>query len=112
MTCLKKDQQNFGDKTRQIGDVPVRSKKNPICIPGNSVITIPGCTNKIPSKVTCLVEQAEHHNLPLGIIVNRCVATTKARAMPIILINTTKQNIWLLQPLLATELYTVEYNPS
>ena len=58
--------------------------------------------------MTCLVEQAEHHNLPLSIIVNRCMATTKARAMPIILINTTKQNIWLCQSLLATELFTVE----
>ena len=28
-----------------------------------------------------------------------------------ILINTTKQNVWLWQPLLATELYTAEYHP-
>ena len=28
-----------------------------------------------------------------------------------ILINTNKQNVWLWQPLLATELYTVEYHP-
>ena len=28
-----------------------------------------------------------------------------------ILINTTKQNVWLWQPLLAAELYTVEYHP-
>ena len=69
-----------------------------------------GADNKIPSKVTCLVEQAEHHNLPLGIMVNRCVAKIKARSMPIISINTTKQNIWLQQPLLAAELYTAEYH--
>ena len=31
--------------------------------------------------------------------------------MPIILINTSKQNIWLWQPLLAAELYTAEYHP-
>ena len=30
--------------------------------------------------------------------------------MPIILINTTKENMWLQQPLLATELYTAEYH--
>ena len=59
----------------------------------------------------CVVEHAEHHNLPLGIIVNRCVASVKARSMPLILINTTKHNIWLWQPLLAVELYTVEYHP-
>ena len=62
----KKDQQNFGHKTRQIGWVTVGSKKNPVCIPGNSVITIPGHTNKIPSKMICLVEQAEHHNPASG----------------------------------------------
>ena len=67
-----------------------------------------GHTNKIPSKVACLVEQAEHHNLPLGITVNRWVAKVKARSMPIILINTTKWNIWLWQPLLAAKLYTAE----
>ena len=70
-----------------------------------------GHTKKIPSKVTCLVEQAEHYNLPLGIIVNRCVAKVKVRSMPIILINTTKQNIWLQQPLLAIELYIMECHP-
>ena len=31
--------------------------------------------------------------------------------MPVILINTNKQNVWLQQPLLAAELYTVEYHP-
>ena len=56
------------------------------------------------------MEQAEHHNLPLGIIVNRCVAKTKVRSVPIILINTTKEKLWLWQPLLAAELYTVEYH--
>ena len=63
MTCLKKDQQNFTNENGQIGHVTLRSKKNPVCIPGNSVLTVPGHTSKIPPKVTCLVEQAEHHNL-------------------------------------------------
>ena len=31
--------------------------------------------------------------------------------MPVILINTNKQNVWLRQPLLAAELYIVEYHP-
>ena len=70
-----------------------------------------GHTTKVHPKAVCLVEQAEHHNLPQGIVVNRCVATVKSRSMPVILINTTKQNVWLWQPLLATELYTVEYHP-
>ena len=49
------------------------------------------------------MEEAEHHNLPLGIIVNRYVTKIKERSMPIILINTNKQNIWLQQPLLAAK---------
>ena len=64
-----------------------------------------GQTDKIPPKTTCLVEQAQHHNLALGIVINRCVATTKARSVPIILVNTTKQNV---QPLLATELFNAD----
>ena len=87
------------------------SRKNPICIPGNSVITVPGHTTKIHPKAVCLVEQAEHHNLPQGIVVNRCVGKVKSRSMPVILINTTKQNVWLWPPLLAAELYNAEYHP-
>ena len=112
MTCVKKkDQQNFEDVTRHIRQVTIGSKKNPICIPGNSVITVLGHTTKVHPKAVCLVEQAEHHNLPQGIVANRCVATVKSRPVPVILINTTKQNVWLWQPLLATELYTAEYHP-
>ena len=107
----KKDQQNFDDVSGHIGQVMIGSKKSPICIPGNSVITVPGHTTRVHPKAVCLVEQAEHHNLPQGIIVNRCVATVKSRSMPVILINTTKHNVWLWQPLLATELYTAEYHP-
>ena len=70
-----------------------------------------GHTTKVHPKAVCLVEQAEHHNLPQGIVVNRCVATVKSRSVPVVLINTTKQNVWLWQPLLAAELYTVEYHP-
>ena len=109
--CKKKDQQNFDDVTRHIGQVTIGSKKNPICIPGNSSITVPGHTTKVHPKAVCLVEQAEHHNLPQGIVVNRCVATVKSRSVPVILINTNKQNVWLRQPLLAAELYTAEYHP-
>ena len=107
----KKDQQNFDNVTRHIRQVMIGSRNNPICIPRNSVITVPGHTTKVHPKAVCLVEQAEHHNLPQGIVVNRCVATVKSRSMPVILINTTKQNVWLQQPLLATELYTAEYHP-
>ena len=106
-----KDQQNFDDVTGHIRQVMIGSRNNPICIPGNSVITVLGHTTRVHPEAVCLVEQAEHHNLSQGIVVNRCVATVKLRSVPVILINTTKQNVWLRQPLLAAELYTAEYHP-
>ena len=72
---------------------------------------MPGHTTKVHPKAVCLVEQAEHHNLPQGIVVIRCVATVKSRSVPVILINTNKQNVWLRQPLLATELYCAKFHP-
>ena len=67
-----------------------------------------GQTQKLPSKITCLFEQAEHHNLPLGIVINRCAATAKARSVPVIVINTSKQNVWIWQSLLAAELFSTD----
>ena len=52
----KKDQLYFKRKNGAIGQVTIGSKQNPVCIPGNSALTVPGQTNKIPSKLTCLVE--------------------------------------------------------
>ena len=80
-------------------------EKTPFVFPAIQPLTVPGKTSKIPSKLTCLVEQAQHHNLPPGIVVNRCLATTKARSVPVILVNTTRQNVWIRQPLLAMELF-------
>ena len=51
------------------------------------------------------MEQAQHNNLPPGIVINRCMATTKARNVPVILVNTNRQNVWIGQPLLAAELF-------
>ena len=93
-----------------IGQVTIGTKQQPICIPGNSTITIPGCTNKLPPRITCLVEQAEHHNLPIGIVINWCMAIPKARSIPVILINTNRYNVWVRQPLLAAELFNAECN--
>ena len=86
----------------------IGTKQQPICIPGNSTITIPEHTSKLPSRITCLVEQAEHDNLPLGIVINSCMATPKARSIPVILINTNRYNVWIRQPLLAAKLFDAE----
>ena len=108
MTCLKTGQQNFKEKKGAIGQVTFGSNKSHVCVPRNSIITVLGQTNKTPLQITCLVEQAEHHNLSLGIVINRCVATTKARSVPVILINTSKQNVWIWQPFFGTELFTMD----
>ena len=101
----KKDQLYFKRKNGAIGQVMVGSKQNPVCIPSNSALTVPGQTSRILLKLTCLVEQAQHHNLPPGIVINRCMATTKARSVPVILANTNRQNVWIWQPLLVAELF-------
>ena len=106
MTCLKKI--NFRRNNGAIGQITIGSKQNPVCVPGNSAITVLGQTSKISPRITCLVEQAQHHNLPPGIVINSCVATTKARSMPVILVSTNRQNVWIWQPLLAAELFSTD----
>ena len=41
-------------------------------------------------------------------MVNWCMAVPKARAKPVIIINTNKYNVWFRQPLLAAKIYDVE----
>ena len=101
---------HLAKKSPAMGKVTIGNRQQPICIPRHSAMTSPGCTNKLPPRTTCLVEQAEHHNLPLGVVVNWCVAIPKARAKPIIIINTNKFNVWVRLPLLAVELYDTECN--
>ena len=86
----------------------IGNSQKPICIPGNSTITILGHTNKLLPRTTCLVEYAEHHNILFGIVVTWCIAIPKARTIPIIIINTNKFNVWVRQPLLAAKLYDAE----
>ena len=59
----KKVLPSFIKKDGLIGQVTIGTKQQPICICRNSTITIPGHSNKLPPRITCLVEQVEHHNL-------------------------------------------------
>ena len=70
----------------------------------------PRVPNKLPPRTACLLEQAEHHNLPLDIVVNGYMAIPEARTIPIIIINTNRFNVWVRQPLIAAKLDDVEYN--
>ena len=85
--------------------------KEPICIHGNVMLTVPGNISKICNAQSYIVEQAAHHKSQHGLVVNSCCVMSKARRVPVILININDQNIRVRQPLLATELFEVEVEP-
>ncbi|MEE8208622.1 MAG: reverse transcriptase family protein, partial [Nitrosomonadaceae bacterium] len=94
-----------------LGTVSIGNKRQPICIPGSSSLTVEGKTNKILPNKACLVEEAENNNLPLGIVVNRTFVTTKkSRQVAVILCNTNNYNVWLRQPYFAAEVYDVDHH--
>ena len=55
-----------------VGTVKIGMDKEPICIPGNAMLTVPGYMSKIYKGWSYIVEQAVHHNLPHGLVVNSC----------------------------------------
>ena len=95
-----------------LGTVIINKNHQWICVPGNSTITLPGHTNKLKhQKEPVLVGQTRHHNLPNGMSINSCYAKPKNRIIPIISMNTSTENIWIKQPLLAAEIYQVNFHP-
>ena len=82
----------------------------PICVPGNATITVPGKISKENNKGTYMLETAAHANLLSGIVVNCSYDTPKSGRMSVILVNTNR-NIWIRQPLLAADIYEVELHP-
>ena len=104
----KKVQPSFIRKDGLIGQVTIGTKQQTICIPSNSTITIPRHTNKLPPRITCLMEQVEHHNPLFGIVIKWCVAIPKAKTIPVGIINTNRYNVWVRQPLLAAVLFDAE----
>ena len=73
-----KCQNSIDQRDRATGTVKIGGKKEPICIPSNTTLTVPGITSKLNAKWTYLFEQAEH-NLPNNLVVNSCYITPKAR---------------------------------
>ena len=67
------------------GTVTIGINKQPICVPGNSTITVPGKLSKLLKKGLYMVELAAHNNLPSGVVVNHSYATPKARQVVVIL---------------------------
>ena len=98
-------------KDEAVGTVTIGINNQPICVPGNSMITVLGKLLKLVKKGSYLVESAAHNNLPSGVVVNCSYATSKAGQVAVILINMTSRNIWIQQPLLAAEIFEVELHP-
>ena len=89
----------------------IGTNHKPICVPGNSTITVPGKLSNLVTKESYMIELAAHNNLPSGVVVNCSYVTPKAGQVAVILINTTSRNIWIHQPLLAAKIYKVELHP-
>ena len=111
----KNKAQNFTiNEDGLLGKVLVGNANQPICVPGNSALTIPGRlgkNTKVPSGTPCLIDTAAVNNLPQEIFVNCCLVHPKGRMVPVILMNQNNYNFWIWQPLLASEIYWVEHFP-
>ena len=111
---LKKAQNLTINEGGLLGKVLVGNANQPICVPGNSTLNIPGRlgkNTKVTSGTPCLIDTAAMNKLMQGISVNCCLVRPKGRAVLVILMNQNNYNIWIQQPLLAAEIYWVEHLP-
>ena len=69
-SSLKKHQNFNIDKDEPVGTMMTGSDHQPICVPGNATIMVPGKILKINNKGSYMLETAAHANLPSGIVVN------------------------------------------
>ena len=97
-----------------LGKVLVGNANKPICVPGSSALAIlgrQGKNTKVPSATPCLIDTTAINNLPQGISVNCSLVHPKGSAVPVIVRNQNNYNVWIWQPLLAAEIYWIEYLP-
>ena len=110
----KNPQNSTINKDGLLGKLLVGNVTQPICVPGNSALTILGRlgkNTKVPSGTHCLIDTAAVSNLPQGISVNHCLVQPRGKMVPVILMNQNNHNIWIWQPLLAAEIHEVEHLP-
>ena len=108
----KKKHQNFiSGADEPVDTVPIGADNQPIYVPGNSTITIPGSVSKLVAKESYMVELAAHNNLPSGVLINHSYVTPKVGQVAVILINIASRNIWINEPLLAADIFEVELYP-
>ena len=89
--------QNFTiNKDGLLGMVLVGNVTQPICVPGNSPLTIPGRmgkNTKVPSGTPCLIDTAAVSNLLQGTSVNCCLVHPRGKMVLVILMNHNNHNI-------------------
>ena len=111
---LKKAQNFTINEGGLLGKVLIGNANEPICLPGNSALTILGRlgkNTKVPSGTPCHIDTGAVNNLPQGISVNCCLVHPKGSAVLVILMDQNNYNVWVQQPLLAAEIYWVEHLP-
>ena len=111
---LKKAQKFTINEDGLLGKVLIGNVSRPICVPGNSALTILGRLGKntrVPSCIPCLIDAAAINNLLQGISVNYCLVHPKGSAVLVMVINQNNYNVCIWQPLLAAEIYWVEHLP-
>ena len=111
ITNKKKHQKFVSSEEKTAGTVTTGTNNQPICVPGNSTITMLGKLSKLVNKGSYMVELAAHNNLPSGVVLNRSYIPPKAGQVAVIIINTTSEKIWICQPLLAAKIFQVELHP-
>ena len=87
---LNRAQQFSINEDGLLGTVWIGNTNQPICVPGNTALTIPGRLYKntrVPSGTPCLIDTAAVDNLPQGISVNLCLTYPKSNVVPVIVIN-------------------------
>ena len=97
-----------------LGKVWIGNTIQPICVPGNSALTILGRLGKntrVPSGTPYPIDTAAVNNLLQGISVDHCLAHPEGSVVLVIVINQNNHNIWIWQPLLAVEFFWVEHLP-
>ena len=97
-----------------LGKVRIGNANKPICVPGNSALTILGSlgkNTKVPSGTPCLIDTIAINNLPQGMFVNHCLVHPKGSAVPVTVMNENNYNVSIWQPLLAADIYWVEHLP-
>ena len=111
---LKKAQQFTISEDELLGKVLIGNTNQPICVPVTSALTIPGRLGKktrIPRWHTLPYLTQLLWTICCREFVNHCFTHPKGSAMPVIVINQNNHNVWIWQPLLAAEIFWVEYLP-